>query len=104
MGPEFHRVFHHALGNGLAHTGGNIVGGKTGDHVIFNVAQQGGMNVKQGAGVDLDVLDAQLRDLLQHHVQHIVAVAEMMMERNGHAVFQTGKFNGLPNRFDQFVH
>ena len=100
MGAELHRGFQNALGNGLAHTGGNIVGGKAGDYMVFNVLQQRGVDVKQGAGIDLDVLDTQRCDLLQDHGQHIVAVAEMMMERNGHAVFQTGKFNGLPNRFD----
>ena len=86
MGTELHRLFHNALADGTAHTGGNIVSGDTGDYMIFNMLQNRGMGIKQRACIHVDILNAQLSDLLHDHIQHEVAVTQMVMEGNGHAV------------------
>ena len=54
------------------------------------------MDVKEGAGVDGQVPDAQPGHLLHHQVEHIVAVAQVVVEGYGHAVPQSGERHGLP--------
>lgn len=55
------------------------------------------MDVKEGAGIDGKVPDPQPGYLLHHQVEHIVAVAQMVVEGDGHAVLQPGKGNDFPN-------
>jgi hypothetical protein len=45
----------------------------------------------------MNVLQTHVRNGLHNQIGNLVAVAEMVMEGNGHAVLQTGLFNGFPN-------
>jgi hypothetical protein len=61
------------------------------------MVRQGLVDVEEGAGVDGQVLDSQRRDLLHDHVQHVVAVAQVVVEGNRHAVPEPGELHGLPD-------
>ena len=97
MGAELHGLLHEAPGNLPAQSGGHVVRLQGGYHVVPDMVRQGLVGVKEGAGVDRQVLDAQVRDLLHDHVQHIVAVAQVVVEGDGHAVLQAGELNSLPD-------
>ena len=58
------------------------------DQAAFDVVDDGALHVEDGAGVDRQVFEAHRLQLGQHHVHHAVAVAQMVMERDAHPVFQ----------------
>ena len=104
MGAELNGLFQNTPADGTAYGGSDIVGGKAGHHTVLNMLQQRSVGVKHGAGIDIQISNAQLGNGVHHHVQHKVAVAQMVVEGNGHAVFQAGKLYRFPDGTDQFTH
>ena len=49
----------------------------------------------------MQVLEAHLREFVNHKVHHLIAAAEMMMERDCHPVLQTAQTDSLFER-DEF--
>ena len=97
VGAELHGLLHEAPGNLPAQSGGHVVRLQGGYHVVPDMVRQGLVDVEEGAGVDGQVLDSQRRDLLHDHVQHVVAVAQVVVEGNRHAVPEPGELHGLPD-------
>ena len=64
----------------------HIVGFNAGDHARFDMVDQRIMAVKQGACLQRQIFDAHGRDLGQHHVEHKVAVAQVVVEGDRHPV------------------
>jgi hypothetical protein len=54
----------------------------------------------QRGGRDGDVAQPHLGDLLHHEVDDVVAVAKMVVKRNGHAVLEPAFLNGFANARD----
>ena len=86
MGAELNGSLQNALGNGPANAGGHVVALDGGDDLVFDMLDDGHMGVKDGAGVHVQLVDAQSGDLLHDHIQHEVAVTQVMVEGNGHTV------------------
>ena len=103
VGPEYHRTVDeapgHLLGQLAAHTGGFNVG----DDAILDMADQGGVDGGQGAGSQGQVLKAHFRQLIHHGVDDMVAVAEVVVEADGHAVPKAGASDGLLQGGHQLV-
>ena len=56
------------------------------------------MDVVQAGSSHVEVLDAHLGDLVHHHVEHLVATTEVMVEGYRHAVLQAGTADSLLQR------
>ena len=67
------------------------------------MGQDGVVDVVQGARRQRQPFDALAGDGFDHPVQDKIAIAEVMMERDGHAVFQAGGVNRLLQRGQHFV-
>ena len=61
------------------------------------------MNVKKRTRVEHQIFDAEGSDLFEHRIEHEVAVPQMMMERDRHAVPKTGRQNRVPQAFRHFI-
>ena len=103
VGPEHHRAVDeapgHLLGQLAPHTGGLDMG----DDAVLDVADQGGVDRGQRAGRQGQVFIAHFRQLIHHGVDDVVAVAEVVVEADGHAVLQAGAADGLLQGGHQLV-
>ncbi len=59
-----------------------------GDDSVLDVPDQGGVDVRQGAGRQGQIPEAHVRQSVQHLVDHMVAAPEVMVEGDGHTVPQ----------------
>ena len=89
MGPEYHRFIHEATGylfrEFSAHAGGRDLR----DHAVLDMTDKRSMYVRETGCSQCQAFDAHFRDLVDYHVDDLVAAAEMMMERNRHSVLET---------------
>ena len=104
VGAELHRLFQDPFGDLGADAAAHVVGDQLGDDAVSDVIRQGQMAVEQGAGIDGDILIAHGRDLVHDHVQHVVSVAQVMVEGDAAAVLDAGQLNGFAERFYYFIH
>ena len=104
VGTELHRLFQNALGDGTTQGCRNIVGANTGDYTVCNMTLQRQVGVKQRAGIDGNLLNAQVCHLFHDHVQHKVTVAQMVVEGYGHAVLEACQLDGFPDRIYKLRH
>lgn len=81
----------------------NVIRFQPSNNAVSDVVEHRLVAVKNRAGVHGQIFHAHLRGFVQNHVQHIVAVAQMMMERNGHTVPQAGLFHCLPECFAELT-
>ena len=90
--------------DGLAHDGTDVVslqpGHDPGLHMLYN----GSVNIMDRTGIDCQIMDAQGGDLIHHHVQDIISIPQVMMERRGHTVFQATGLNSCPQSRNLFTH
>ena len=100
---ENDRFLHAACGDEAPHFGPHVVGFDAADDAAFNVVDNGTLHVEHGAAVDRQIAVAHGGQLAQNHVHHAVAVAQVVMERNPHAVFQPGTEDGVFQRGDDFA-
>ena len=95
MGAELHRLFQDAFGDLGTDAAAHVVGDDLGDHAVLDVVNKGQMAVEQRAGVDGNVLISHAGDLVHDHVQHIVAVSQMVVEGDAAAVLDACQLNGF---------
>ena len=74
-----------------------------GDNAVFDVLDQGRMDGGQRGRRQRQVMIAHLRQLVHHHVDNVVTVAEVMVEADGHAVAQPCAADGLLQRGNHLV-
>ena len=74
-----------------AHAGGVDAG----DNAVFDMLNQAFVTGHQRAGGQRQIFKAQSRQDFHHVVDHPIAFAKRMVERNGHAVFQATAGNGV---------
>ena len=98
MAAEDDRFVHDSFGDGFADLAAHVVALDAGDNAVFDVTDDWLVHVKNRACVDRQVLDAHFCDLIQHHVQHIVAVSHVVVEGNGHSIPEFAFFNRFFNR------
>ena len=67
----------------------------TGDDTVFDVVDEGGVDCRQGAGRQGQVLEAHAGQGVQHLVHHMVSVSEVVVEGDGHAVLEPRAADGL---------
>ena len=101
---ELHRFFEDALGDLRTDAAAHIVGDELGHDAVSDVIRQGQMAVEQRARIDGDILVSHGRNLVQDHVQDVVAVSQVMVEGNTAAVFHAGQLNGFAEGLYYFVH
>ena len=103
VGPEHHRAVDEAPGHLLGQLAPHAGGLDMGDDAVLDVADQGGVDRGQGAGRQGQVFIAHFRQLIHHGVDDVVAVAEVVVEADGHAVLQAGAADGLLQGGHQLV-
>ena len=101
---ELHGILHAARGNEAAEPRGHIVREDRRDDAVLNVLLQRRVRVKERACVHGKIADAELCDLIHHHVQNVVAVAEMVVERNGHAGSESAVKDRFANGIPDLIH
>ena len=74
-----------------------------GDDAIFDMPDKRRMDGSQRGCRQRQVLVSHLRQLVHHHIDDVVAVAEVMVEADGHTVFQSCAADGLLQRRNDFV-
>ena len=86
MRPEDDRLGQNPLGHGFADRAGNIIGVKSGNHATADMINQRRMHREDGTGHDRKIFQAKFRGGCQDLVQYAVAIAEMVMKGQSHAV------------------
>ena len=100
---ENDREVHQAAGDLLCELPAHAAGLDVCDNTVLDMFDHRGMAARQRAGCDGQVFDAHSCDLIQHHVDDVIAVSEMVVERNGHAVLQAGLDDRFVDRFQDLA-
>ena len=91
-------------GNDLAHPAADAGGLDADDLALFNIVSDGIMGAAQARCGNGQVLQAQLLDGgLHDHVDHIIAVTQMVMEGEGHTVLGTALLQGVHQSRDDLA-
>ena len=75
-----------AMRNGIADLAADTGRLDVDDGAILDHGDEGVMSLAQRACAQGDVLEAHLVDLFHHHADHEIALAEVVVEGDGHAV------------------
>ena len=97
------RLFEFSLGNGLADLAANAGGLDARNHALLDKRLQRVVRRAHRGGADGDIPDAHPRDLLHDHVDHIISIAEMVVEAEIHAVMQFALFQRFAQRGAQLA-
>ena len=103
MGTKYHREIHQAPGNLLCQGATQARGLNVCDQSGADVPNQGAVDGSQRGSRQGQIPESHGRQLIQHHIQDVVAVAEVMVEADGHAVLQSGFPNGFFQRRHHFI-
>ena len=95
VGAHDRQITELSCGNGLADLAADAGGLDTYDGSVLDHGNDGIMSLAQGGRADGDPLDAHVVDLFHDHIDNVVALAEMMMEGNGHAVLDSAFYQSL---------
>ena len=87
---EDNRLVHDAGADGLGQLAAHAGGGDAGDDAVADVLDQGRVHVLKARCGQVQVLEAHLGELVDDHVDHLVAAAEVVVEGDGHAVLKAG--------------
>ena len=98
---ELDRLVHQAGRDLPADPCGDVVCLHLPHDVVFDVVQKRRVCVKQRTGIHGQIADAHGGDLIHDKIQHIVAVPEMVVEGDRHAVLQSGQRDRLADGFYQ---
>ena len=74
------RLFHQAVGDCGADLVAQAAAGDLGDHAVFDVLNERLVHIGDRAGGELQVFNAHFGNLVQHHVQNIVALTKVVVE------------------------
>ena len=102
MGAEDGRSLQIPFRDCLTHALVDEVGVDAGDDLFLDHVGQAAVGAVDGAGADGDVMEAHLLDLRHDHGKHLVAVPQMMVEGNGHAVLQSAQADDFLNGSNKF--
>ena len=86
-------------GQQMSYTCTDVVCGNARNNTVFDVLEDGGMSIEEGACVNVDVTKTLVCDLFHNHIENEVTVSHVMMEGDGHAVFQLNQLYCFFNRF-----
>ena len=100
---EHHRAVHETAGDLLRQLTAEAGGLDMGDDAVFDVLDQGRVDGGQRGRCQRQILVAHLRQLIHHHVDDVVAVAEVVVEADGHAVAQPRAADSLLQRGHHLV-
>ena len=92
-----------AVGDGIADLAADAGGLDVDDGTVLDHGDEGVMGLAQRACAQGDVLEAHLVDLLHHHADHEVALAEVMMEGNRHTVMCIALDEGLVDVLNHLI-
>ena len=92
-----------AVGDGIADLAADTGGLNVQDGTVLDHGDQSVMSLAQRACAQGDVLDAHFVDLFHDHADHEVALAEVVVERDGHAVVGIALDERLVDVFDHLV-
>ena len=95
MGTEHDGEIHKPPGNLLRQFSAKAAGFNVGNHAVFDMLNQRGVDIRKGACSKGQILDAHFGDLLHNHIDNIVTIAEVMVEGNCHPIPKAGKPNCL---------
>lgn len=86
------KAFQFAVGNGFTNLAAHAGSLDVRDGAIFDHRDNRGLGLTQGSRANGQVFDAHLVDGFHDHVDNIVPFTEMMMEGEGHAIFDAAFF------------
>ena len=93
-----------ALGDNLTHSAANAAGLDADDLALLDVIGNGVVGGTEGGRRDGQILQAQLFDGgLHDHVDHKVAVAQVVVEAEGHAALRAALLQGLGEALDELA-
>ena len=92
-----------AVGDGIADLAADAGGLDVDDSTVLDHGDEGVMGFAQRACTQGDVLEAHLVDLFHDHADHEVALAEVVVEGNGHAVVGVALDEGLMDVLDHLI-
>ena len=92
-----------AVGDGIADLAADAGGLDIDDGTVLDHGDEGVMGLAQRACAQGDVLEAHLVDLFHDHADHEVALAEVVVEGNGHAVVGVALDEGLVDVLDHLI-
>ena len=92
-----------AVGDGIADLAADAGGLDVDDGTILDHGDEGVMSLAQRACAQGDVLEAHLVDLFHDHADHEIALAEVVVEGDGHAVVSVALDEGLVDVLDHLV-
>ena len=98
VGAEHHRAVHKATGDFLRQLTAQAGGLNMGNDPIFDVPDKRRMDGGQRGSRQRQVLVSHFRQLVYHHVDDVVSVTEVVVEADGHAVFQPRTADGIFQR------
>ena len=98
MRTEDDRLLHQAVRDFLCQVAAQTTGGDACDDTILDVLDEWLVNVLQARCSEMQVLEPHLSQLVDHHIHHLVASAEVVVERNRHAVLQSAAADSLLER------
>ena len=92
-----------AMRNGIADLAADAGGLDVDDGAVLDHGDEGVMSLAQRACAQGDVLEAHLVDLFHDHADHEVALAEVVVEGDGHAVVGIALDQSLVDVLDHLV-
>ena len=97
VGAEYDGEIHETVGDGVTQLAAEAAGLDMIHNAVLDVLDEGPMAVGKAACGKGEVLYAHLRDDVHHHVDDEIAVPEMMVEGDGHAVLEADALYRLLN-------
>lgn len=95
VGAELNGFFHVPFGNKPAEYAGHIVGLQLAHNAAANVFRKRRMYIEQGACVHGEPVDPKRRNFGHDHVEHMIPVAQVVMEGDGHAALKAAVADGF---------
>ena len=100
---DHHGHIHQSSGDGVRQLSPQAGGLDPADDTVLNMADQRGVAVRKRRGRQHQIVEAHLRQLVHNHVDNIVAVAEMVVEGDHHAVLESGAADRLFQRGNDLI-
>ena len=106
VGAELYRFLHEAVGDGVGQCVPHTRGADAGDDSLLDVFDERRMDSGKARRCEGEVLESHLGQFGDHHVDDLVAAAEMVVEGDGHSILEPGLpyslFEGDDLRADLF--
>ena len=103
VGVNLHRLVHQPVGDGIRQPAAHSGGVNPGDDAAFNMLDQRVIAGHQRAGGQRQVFETHSRQQRHDGVDHPVAFAKRVVERDGHPVLQAAALHRLFNGGAEFA-